>query len=284
MRGRVLLRCLSIVASVALLGSLKPVFWPLLILLLAPLTEWLSVKDTRYWRNLYIAAAVLTLVGVAGAYLFGGRLLLGVARAFPKTLKWADATKQVESLIAHPSLAWRALKSQLKDNLGRGHLTGGYISVLGVMGWCEWELPMELYNSLLLGAAAALVAALLSGSPSSLRLTAGQKFFARALPLFAAIVVNLGVDFAFYLVFTPPGAPYIIGVQGRYYIGPLLLFGATGSYWASQALARLHHDRSPVRVARGLSTLLVYALVLKCQCDLVWLVFERYYHQVKPWG
>jgi hypothetical protein len=152
------------------------------------------------------------------------------------TPAWTDPGEQVWNLFHRPALAWAALRQQFRDNLGEGHLTGGWVSVLGVMGWCQYKLPHAVYRSLWWACGLALWCDVARpGRPQLPRTDSwAQALVCRLLPALAPLAVILLVDLAFWVTFTAPGRAHIIGVQGRYYHGALYLIGIGVSSWCAR--------------------------------------------------
>ena len=114
----------------------------------------------------------------------------------------ADAAVQLRHLLHSP---WAILPLAWHTMTGSG--VGYFREFIGVLGWLDTPLPRWF----LLAASAALGAGLLGvcASPSGPR------------PWLPALVVILGSAAIFgaqYLTWTHPGAPFVDGVQGRYFI------------------------------------------------------------------
>jgi hypothetical protein len=113
----------------------------------------------------------------------------------------------------------------------------------------------------------------------------------RVVPALSPFLVIGLVDLGFYLFFTVPGSKFIIGVQGRYYFGPLLLIGVGLIFWGGGDLerlfARFKRQASTVAALRWLATLLLVAAAFY-QILMAWgvsyaLISDVYYHHYATW-
>jgi uncharacterized membrane protein len=232
--------------AVLFLAKMKPVYGPLALWLLPAAWQLVIRGDARAQRRRIVALAC-----AGGAILFAA-----VWRALPYimiertaslgTPSWTNPGEQIYAIFHHPSILLAALHKQLQDNLGHGHLTGGYVSVLGVFGWCQYELAWPTYRLIFIAAALALVADWARPGVPLLPATrsVGEAIVCRALPALAPILVVLAIDIAFWVMFTEPLAPHIVGVQGRYYHGSIFLVGVGLSSWLARRpwLAWLRRD------------------------------------------
>ncbi|MGK7871596.1 DUF2142 domain-containing protein [Falsiroseomonas sp. E2-1-a20] len=89
---------------------------------------------------------------------------------------------------------------------------------VGVLGWLDTPLPRMVHWL----AAIALVLALAADAGGEDRRPA-PGMPALALALLGLAVVVVGLSLALYLSYTPPGYPTVIGLQGRYFLPPLLM-------------------------------------------------------------
>jgi hypothetical protein len=271
----------AIVAITFLLTQMKPVFGPFLMFLGVPLGEWLA-EDGRHWRRFWRIAGTAAALALVVAVFFGRSLAVRGAATL-ESPEWAKPVPQMQQLFENPYIGWLALKAQLRDNLGHGHLTGGWVSILGVMGWCQYELPYEIWDPLLTMLRVALLSSLLGVVAGGARLGRSGTVVAHLVPFWAPLLVIFLIDFSFYLVFTPPGAPYVIGVQGRYYIGPLLVLGALLAVWLGRRAALFHKDSLPIQAARGALALYALVLVIRVQ-TILWAAIGHIYYHEGHWG
>ena len=122
---------------------------------------------------------------------------------------------QLRWLGFHPLEAIGVVVRTLGDNTLR-HLR----EMVGVLGWLDTDLPPAFYAWMGLCVAAAI----LIDAVSSGRSVSGLWRF---VPAVAALVSAADVFGAFYLGWTPVGAPIVDGVQGRYFIVPALVLAVS---------------------------------------------------------
>jgi uncharacterized membrane protein len=139
--------------------------------------------------------------------------------------------KQIAFLKAHPLHLVTLMFAQLKDTLGHGLMQGSWTSILGAFGASAFEMPMIGYWLILLAIPIALYSDVARGD-RPVEVGPQQKWAWRAA-LLGILAIFPAVVLAMYLLFSSVGAPSVNGVQGRYYLTPLLLLGALG-------LRRLH--------------------------------------------
>ncbi len=122
---------------------------------------------------------------------------------------------QLRWMAVHPLEAVAVAARTLGIDTGR-HLR----ELVGVLGWLDTDLPSGFYAWIGL----CVVAALLIDAASGGRTITG---FQRFVPAAAALVSSVGVFGAFYLAWTPIGAPIVDGVQGRYFILPAIVLAVS---------------------------------------------------------
>jgi uncharacterized membrane protein len=114
----------------------------------------------------------------------------------------ANAAAQITHILLHPfavvPISWRTL-TQFSANY--------FNEFIGVLGWLDTELPRWFVR----GAGLALIASFLGVCAS----TPGPRSW---LPLAIAALGAGAVFGAMYLTWTRPLAPFVDGVQGRYFI------------------------------------------------------------------
>lgn len=265
--------------TVGLLVLIKPVYGPL-SLLMAPAVWQITRRGDLISRRRRLA-----LLGAGGIAV----LAIAMWRLMPFVLldrnvhlgtpSWTNPGEQVYSIFHHPSLLLAALRKQFMDNLGHGHLTGGFTSVLGVFGWCQYEMELRTYHKIFIAIGLALTAdALRPGLvPPPRPGSFGEAVVCRVLPTIAPLLVILLIDVAFWVVFTPPGSPYVIGVQGRYYHGSLFLIGVTiSSYLTRQRF----FDRIRSNSLHHALVLAALAVMLSVWSDCIAFVTQTYYPPV----
>jgi hypothetical protein len=206
----------------------KPPYAPLTLLLLLPLPHW------RHWRaewRLLVGRAVLvagaTLPAVAWSGYIAAHLLIGVPYETYRTgVLWPyppllvdgfapDLQRQV--MEAHPALLLRmALETAFASKRFLFEMFGG-------IGFMDVTLPQSLLRFGAWGAAGALLGDLFGrGGP------------ARPVPVLdlllaalAAIAAAVAICLSLYLNWTPVGATFIFGVQGRYMLPLIPLLAIT---------------------------------------------------------
>jgi hypothetical protein len=286
LRTRPAVKLAGIVIIALLLTSMKIVFAPLLMLVSLPAWELLGRLGERRRRIVALAALGVAALVLVSSHWWIGPLLKRMA-ANMLAVRWANPAKQVALILDERFLLLTAFLHQLSDNLGHGHLTGGYVSILGVVGWAQYELSGDAFSAILESLVLALVAAILARpAPPPVAHRGPLAFFwLRVWPGVVPALVIFLVDFGFYLVFTTPGSPFIIGVQGRYYFGPLLLLGAAiawlGARACEGALARLRRQPWTQAIRSGASMIAVawafYDMTLGWM-DMARIISSAYYH------
>jgi uncharacterized membrane protein len=175
--------------------AFKPVYAPLL-LIAAPMAFRRGAS-----RRTLGAVAMTAVVPLACALLwFGwGAPLIQLPRA------GTSVPQQVALLLEHPfgvlSILCRSLVLQSPWLV---------LGAIGRFGWLTIWLPNLLYAL----PAAALLCALFAPTGTTAPLSAPRAAWNVALLLSAALLVMLGM----YLLWTPPGASEVQGVQGRYFL------------------------------------------------------------------
>ena len=165
---------------------------------------------------------------------------------------------QLRWMGLHPLQAGEVAIRTLADN-GLRHLR----EMVGVLGWLDTDLPTAFYLWMLLCALAALLIDAVLSKPT---VAGGWRF----VPLAGVFAATAGVFAAFYLAWTPVGAPVVDGVQGRYFIVPAMILAVSlPSVRARAAMA-----------PRGLGALQVALCAAVAIADL-WVVpttlLHRYY-------
>jgi len=121
----------------------------------------------------------------------------------------AQIARQAHAVLAHPLLFPRALVGTLAGQVHEGLPWGRQF--IGVLGWLDTTLPPPY---LLLAGLALLLALLLSCPEHAPRLSLAR----RVILLLCIAAAALAILFFQYLSWTPVGAAYIDGVQGRYFL------------------------------------------------------------------
>lgn len=183
--------------ALALVGMARPAYLPLVLLpLLVP-------RVPLGWR-------------VGGTAAATGAIVTWIALTDRMTLFRPEAlqvARQMHAALAHPGL-WPAIAAgTIRVQLAH-HLP--YVQeFVGVLGWLDTPLPAPFYAVALAGLALALVLSL----PPQPRLAPGPRLLAGLLLAAAALAVFV----LQYLSWSPVGASYVEGVQGRYFL-PVAVF------------------------------------------------------------
>jgi len=227
---------LSVIFLVAsLIGMARPPYAAIALLPLA-----ISIESAR--RELSVA------IGIASCIAFWTIFSVKVASV---DMNGANAGVQMTHILRHPfdvvPIAWRTLVEY----------SGNYFyEFIGVLGWLDTQLPKWFVR----GVGVALAASLLGVCAT----TPGPKPW---LPLMIAVAGSGMVFGGQYLTWSRPLAPFVDGVQGRYFIpmAPLLALALpAGPRFIRPVLASL-----PVAGTIFL-VILVPAVVIRC-------VVFRYY-------
>ncbi|MGI3903854.1 MAG: DUF2142 domain-containing protein [Janthinobacterium lividum] len=157
-----------------------------------------------------IIAAVAGLVPLAVG-LYGA----GVAKVAFRAGSGVSPIGQLRWLAIHPTEAAKVAARTLEAFVFR-HLH----EVVGVLGWLDTNLPSGFYRWTGL---CVLAAALLDAAAARQNIPGVWRF----LPVAAVLVSMAGVFGAFYLAWTPVGAPIVDGVQGRYFIVPAMVLSVS---------------------------------------------------------
>ena len=191
---------LALVAAGALVGLCKTAYAPLALLALA-------IPAARPGRRRPAAAAALAAAATAAAWTAASAQLPPPSR--PEGAGWRAV--QLATLTHEPQ---RFVLAAARDVATHGLRYGR--EMLGTLGWLDAPIPVPFLAALAL----ALVA------PARADGLAALETAARFRPMVAACVAGptLLVLLAIWIVWTPPGARVIEGVQGRYFL-PLLPAG-----------------------------------------------------------
>ncbi len=291
-RATPLLKLIGIAVLVWLLSGMKPVFAPLGLLMTIPLWEPAGRWGARRRRQIFAGLLALSGLVLLSSPLWFATLLRRTCGTM-WTVPWADSARQTDYIISRPWIFWDALGQQLADNLGHGHLVGGFTSIIGIFGWAQYEVPC--YEGVITAAVLALLADIVS--PIDVAMTTRRRegwlhlFWCRVVPGLSPFLVVFLIDLAFYLVFTVPASQFVIGVQGRYYFASLVLIGA-GIVWCvagdlERLAASLKRYAAQIVAARSLLALLLGAKAFY-EMAVAWnisydLISNVYYHHY-PWN
>lgn len=210
-------RALSLVAVAVLLACAKPVYF--LLGGLAFLVPWSRLGSRRRAAAVWGGAGIAMAVGVGVSF--------AVARAFSTdrplpagAAPWAQLAGVMHAPLHFLKLAAGDYYHQLWFYL---------ISFVGVFGWLDTPLGIEAVVAWL----ALLVLAAVTGGEPGVVFAAWQ----RALAAAVAAATLLALSLSQYVVWTPLAAPYIQGVQGRYFLPvvPILAVLLHNRRWAPAA-------------------------------------------------
>ena len=165
---------------------------------------------------------------------------------------------QLHWIALHPFEAVAVVERTLEADTVR-HLR----ELVGVLGWLDTDLSPEFYTWM----GVCVVTAFLIDAATGGRNISG---FWRFMPAAAVLASSAGVFGAFYLAWTPVGAPIVDGVQGRYFIVPAMVL----------AVSLPGFNRLGERVGAGLEWLqlmLCSAVALTDLWEVPTVIFHRYY-------
>jgi uncharacterized membrane protein len=232
---------LMLLVAISLLAAMKSVYLVLLLLWGGAVFRYSRVEP-RPSKTKLICLSALGLLPVVIQYFWSSLVVSQSGREFLPG--WGvDPAGQLVFLREHPGHYLLVLWRQLLDLFGRGHMNGGWISVLGVLGWADFEIGDAAYYSLALAVVMAVVADVFTPAPA--REIEGPSLspvrrglLLHALPLVSFFLIIPAVSTAMYFVFSGVGTPYILGVQGRYLQLPYFGILAFLILWLRLRLAR----------------------------------------------
>jgi uncharacterized membrane protein len=227
----------------------KPVYVPLaLVVLLIPAARFPGGRR----------GPALLLFGAVTAAAFGlGMATAGAVDVPVRVDVPVDRARQIESALAEPfRVAWIITEDYL--HLGRRYVA----QVVGQLGWLDANLPKPL----LWGYAALLGLLALFDTRRTVAVSPGQ----RLLLVLVALATLALVSASQYATWTPYGADYVEGIQGRYFLplAPAVAWILHTRRFQADRLDRLP-DQLPDQILPWLS-LLSFAAAL-------WTVIGRYY-------
>lgn len=249
--------------GVGLMTIVKPVYSPLAAL---GLIVWERLVAQHRWRWRDLAAAV------------GGVLLLAAAQSLwshwlaqaPESPAAARldygrsrAVQQIAFLHQHPGVVVPLILHQWRDLFSDDLMRGSWLSIFGAFGWSMFTMGRWAYYVLLLGCASALAADLVAAVPApDIPRPSRRGLVALLLAAGAVEVCVIGVIIGMYIFFSGAflnriGADDVIGVQGRYYHIPILL-------WAVMLLYAVRRREPLGPRARTLPGLLVTIALFSC--------------------
>jgi len=250
---------------IGLLMVMKAVYGLMLGLWLCALIRlWTQERKAPAWWLF-----VLPLIPLYLAYRWGRMSSFWIYAFLPPGV---NPDLQMAFLRAHPDHILLLLGRQFLALFGRGHMTGGWTSVLGVLGWAKYEIGDGAYA--LLGAAilVAIAADLLSSEPALAPV--GQSWidlaFSRILPMLSALALVPAIALVIDIIFTRVGHDQIGGVQGRYLHFPYFVALIFGLDWIKHAIAIDWRSPTIMRTSQALTT----CCILFC-VPAIWLSIRK---------
>jgi uncharacterized membrane protein len=216
-------------AIVTVMTMTKPIYAPL-ALLAVPMIVTLSKRGPWTWRG-WLAT---------GSLFLPAPLWVAWSKSIPPTTStgwspgWVNPGNQVKYLLHHPWHVLTLLYGQLENNWSTDLMHGRWTGIFGAFGWSAFEMSPIGYYALL----GALVWALLADwsstaeTPKVCDATGWKRKAAWTAAVLGPVGVIVGAILAMYLYFSRVGAPVVNGVQGRYYLAPLLILFFLGVYAA----------------------------------------------------
>jgi uncharacterized membrane protein len=141
---------------------------------------------------------------------------------------WAQ--QQIQFLHDHPHMIVTLLAHQWRDFFGQDLMKGSWLSILGAFGWSMFTMKRAGHYLLLFALGCAIANDLVAGqSARELEPPSRRMVLAVGLTSLAVLVTVLAIIVGMYVYFSGAflgriGADEVIGVQGRYYLIPILLW------------------------------------------------------------
>lgn len=142
------------------------------------------------------------------------------------------ATKQLAYLHEHPSIVLTLLRHQWRDFWAEDLMKGSRLSIFGAFGWSMFTMERLGYYLLLVAGAAAIGADVIAARPSlepEPPRPGRWTIAAIAVVGLALVVTLLAIIISMYIYFSGAflariGADEVVGVQGRYFLVPILVW------------------------------------------------------------
>lgn len=220
----------AIAIAVSLMAITKPVYLAFAGLGV-PVFERLIARHGWRWRDAIAMLAVLVVPILARA--MWSYWQAGPSVAGPATLGLVhDAPPQGQAayLKAHPFVVFTLLRQQFLNLFGDDLMKGSWLSILGGFGWSAFTMKRWGYHLLLFGCGVALLADMLGPRrPSEVAPRTRREWLASLVAAGSVLVAVVGIIIAMYIYFTGHlpggvGASEVVGVQGRYYLVPILIW------------------------------------------------------------
>jgi uncharacterized membrane protein len=226
---------LAVTALVALMTLTKPVYAGLALLAIPVI----AAVRPRTWRELVVLGCMLAPLPLWALWQH--------ANTYDRSIDWrptwnVDAGQQAQFLLNHPLHVARLMFAQLRDTFGGNLMHGSWRGIFGAFGWSALEMHWSGYYLLLTAMAAAITCDARFARAQEIPFVAPRWSWVFACCGIAAIFP--GVVIGMYLLFTTIGEPSVNGVQGRYYLIPLLLL-----IGVALLLKRKRGDHPPIALA-----------------------------------
>jgi Predicted membrane protein (DUF2142) len=263
-----------IAVAIMAMTTIKPVYAPM-ALLAAPLYVALRpTLRTFRWKQALVTIGLVTPFMVWKLW----SVMNTYDQEYDWRASWADPVRQTAFLKAHPTYLLVICWSQFKNFFGNGLLDGSWKSVIGAFGWNAFFMaPIGYYLVV-----AALVLAMAADATNGVVADPIGSFdgvsrrahnLAWILAVVGILLVFPGMTLAMYLIFTTVGVTGVLGVQGRYFLIPFLLFLAMGLYAIKQywngRLANIWVSIGATVAAAGLM-IVSNCYAVSAICDYFW--------------
>lgn len=183
----------------------KAIFSPMLLLmLLLPKSKFKSEKQCKYFKMIIIGLFIIAVASFALP-------ILGTAGNYNDP-RGGDTSliRQIKAIISSPIIFVRMFTKKAIMTLPHSLISPDTIGTLSYYGSMKFDYIYILF-------AIALVISMLFDSKDKL-----FDFMSKAIIIILIVLINCAIWGSMYLVFTPVGLDYIIGVQPRYFI-PIVL-------------------------------------------------------------
>jgi hypothetical protein len=144
---------------------------------------------------------------------------------------WVNAPVQIALLKSQPWHVFPLMFAQLKDTLfGDSLMRGKWTGIFGAFGWSALEMKPIVNYMMLLAISIATVTDLSGDPPPADGETPRRGIWRLAWPATVASVMLVFplIIVGMFVYFTMPGETRVLGVQGRYYLVPLLILWVIG--------------------------------------------------------
>ncbi len=235
-------RALALLGAAAAAVALSKPTYALLIVLVAalPVTVFTSRAAGRRYKAAVLVGALVLSAGTVYLGTLGAR---AVQNQRPGIGSLVDPVAQLRFVLTHP-LADVGVLGRTVEVFGQSWVQG----TVGLFGYNTVPVPAPLVFLVV------LTVALAAGYAERLRRTVG------AAVLLAGCAVAAAVVSTFYLTFNPVGAPYIEGVQGRYFV-PVVVVMAMGVAALLPVRVAVRTSAAPILFATSSSVALAGSLV-----------------------